>query len=112
MGVTGGVPPDVQGPPAGVRMSYEYDPVSGRLSYELPPDVVAASLNRAAPGPDGPVLHRLVDPASRTSKGAIVLPPYQRTWLIDGTLRFVVQTPQGRVVLTPTVPGSLTVRQR
>jgi hypothetical protein len=86
--------------------------VSGRLAYQLPADVVAASLNRAVPGPDGPVLHRLVDPANRTPKGAIVLPPYQRPWFIDGELRFVIQTPEKRVTLTPWVSGLTTDRSR
>lgn len=109
-GVTGPVTSGDRGPAAGARVSYEYDPVSGRLSYELPPDVVAASINRAVPGPDGPVLHRLVDPASPSRRGAIVLPPYQRTWLVEGTLTFVIQTPSERFTLTPQVPGQRAAR--
>jgi amidase len=109
-GVTGPLASGDRGAAEGVRVSYEYDPVSGRLSYELPPDVVAASLNRATPGPDGPVLHRLVDPASRTPRGAIVLPPYQRTWLVEGALRFVIQTANQRFTLTPHVPGQQAAR--
>lgn len=96
----------------GIAVAVEYDPVSGRLAYELPPDVVAASINRAAPGPDGPVLHRLVDPAAPAPKGAIVLPPYQRPWFAAGQLRFVVQMPDRRVTLTPAIPDSLKVRPR
>ncbi len=112
MGIAGGLPRSAQGPPAGMQMRYEYDPVSGRLSFELPADVVAASLNRAEPGPDGPVLHRLVNPAAPSPRGVIVLPPYQRTWLLEGALRFVILTPQGQVTLTPSIPRSPSARPR
>ena len=74
---------------------FEYDPVSGRLSFELPSTAVAASLHRAAPGPDGPVLHRLIDPARPAPTGAVVLPAYQRPWMLEGSLHLVVQSPQG-----------------
>lgn len=111
-GESGAVAAADRGRATGTTIAYEYDPVSGRLAYELPADVVAASLNRAAPGPDGPVLHRLVDPANRTPKGAIVLPPYQRPWFVEGALRFVIQTPEKRVTLTPSVPGLTTDRSR
>ncbi|MEZ5286255.1 MAG: amidase family protein [Vicinamibacterales bacterium] len=76
-----------------------FDPVSGRLSWELPADVVAAAVHRGDPGPDGPVLHRLVDPASPAARGALVLPPYQRPWLAEGRLRLVIQQPAGRVTI-------------
>lgn len=111
-GESGAVSAADRGQATGMTIAYEYDPVSGRLAYELPADVVAASLNRAVPGPDGPVLHRLIDPANRAPKGAVVLPPYQRTWFIEGALRFVIRTPDRRVTLTPSAPASLTVRPR
>jgi hypothetical protein len=84
---------------------FEFDPVSGRLSFDLAPDVVAASLHRAAPGPDGPVLHRLIDPASPSPRGAIVLPPWQRPMLLEGSLRAVVRTPQGATTLRLAPPA-------
>ncbi len=92
-----GVEPAVNAP--AVRV--EYDPVSGRLSVELPPEVQTASIHRADAGPDGPVLHRLIDPASSSRRGSVVLPPYQRTQLAAGTLRIVVRTAGGRFTLTP-----------
>jgi hypothetical protein len=84
---------------------FEYDPVGGRLSYEFPPGVLAASIHRGDPGPDGPVLHRLIDPASPSTRGSVVLPPYQRSTLVEGALRAVAQTADGAVTLTLAVPS-------
>ena len=84
---------------APMAVRFEFDPVSGRLSFDLPAGTASASIHRAAPGPDGPVLHRLVDPAAVSSRGAIVLPPYQRPWLQEGTLRVVIGTAQGVATL-------------
>ncbi|MDH4065549.1 MAG: amidase family protein, partial [Acidobacteriota bacterium] len=84
------------GQPTGGR--FTYDPVSGRLSYELPRGATAASIHRGAPGRDGPVLHRLIDPAAPSPRGSVVLPPFQRPWLLDGRLRLVVETPDGRAI--------------
>ncbi len=81
------------------RARFEFDPVSGRLSFEFPADVAAASLHRAGPGPDGPVLHRLIDPAAPSPRGAVVLPPWQRAMLLEGALRAVVRTPGGATTL-------------
>ncbi|MCC7123788.1 MAG: amidase [Acidobacteria bacterium] len=87
---------------------FEFDPVSGRLAFELPADAIAASIHRAEPGIDGPVLHRLINPAAPKSAGTITLPPYQRPLLNDGTLYLSVQRPSGRttaplrIAATPT----------
>ena len=89
--------------PSGTRL--DFDPVSGRIAYAFPSGTVAASVHRAAPGADGPVLHRLVNPAATEQRGAIVLPPYQRPWLHDGRLRLSVQTAAGTAVHTLTVPA-------
>ena len=68
--VNGKVPPPVPfeavGPGA-LRVRLEFDPISGRLTYELPSGTQAASIHRGTPGPDSPVLHRLIDPASAGS---------------------------------------------
>jgi amidase len=77
-------------------MAAEFDPVSGRLSMDLPAEVTAASIHRGQPGLDGPVLHRLVDPAVPGRRVTIVLPPYQRPLLADGTLTLTVQSARGR----------------
>jgi amidase len=74
----------------------EFDPVSGRLTLDLPASVVAASIHRGAPGIDRPVLHRLIDPASPSRRVTVVLPPYQRPWLIEDGLYLAVQTAEGR----------------
>jgi len=93
--------------PAGrsTRARFTYEPVTGRLSYELPPGAAAASIHRGTPGRDGPVLHRLIDPAGASAAGAVVLPPYQRSWLIEGTLSVVLLMPDGRVTLPLKVPA-------
>jgi hypothetical protein len=75
----------------------EFDPVSGQLTLDLPTRVVAASIHRGEPGLDHPVLHRVVDPASASRHITLVLPPYQRPWLLDGALHLAVQTAEGRV---------------
>jgi hypothetical protein len=89
---------------AAVTVTAEYDPVSGRLSMELPPRASAASIHRGEPGPDNPVLHRLIDPASVARRVTIVLPPYQRSLLLEGALRLAVVTPDGRATLPLSVP--------
>lgn len=76
-----------------------YDPVSGRLTLDLPAGVMAASIHRGAPGLDHPVLHRVIDPASPSRQVAIILPPYQRPWLLEGTLHLAIQTAEGRTSL-------------
>ncbi|MCC7180843.1 MAG: amidase [Acidobacteria bacterium] len=92
-------------PSAPLVARFEFDPVSGRLSFELPAGTVWASIHRAAPGPDGPVLHRLVDPAAVSIRGGIVLPAYQRAWLQEGTLRVVLRTAQGTATLRLAPPA-------
>lgn len=93
---------------AAAVVRFQFDPVSGRLAFELPADTIAASIHRAEPGLDGPVLHRLVNPAAPKAAGAITLPPYQRALLNDGTLYLSVQRPSGRttaplrITTTPT----------
>ena len=77
----------------------EFDPVSGRLALDLPAQVVAASIHRGEPGADSPVLHRVIDPASPERRVVITLPAYQRPWLLDGGLRLVVQTAEGRATV-------------
>ena len=52
---------DAPSPPS-TRARFEFDPVSGRLSFEFPADVAAASLHRAGPGPDA-------DDATAPAKG-------------------------------------------
>lgn len=74
----------------------EFDPVSGRLTLDLPARVIAASIHRGEPGPDHPVLHRVIDPASASRHVTLVLPPYQRAWLNEGALMLAVQTAEGR----------------
>jgi Asp-tRNA(Asn)/Glu-tRNA(Gln) amidotransferase A subunit family amidase len=88
-----------------VSARFEYDPVSGRLAFELPSVAVAASLHRAAPGPDGPVLHRLIDPARPAPTGAVVLPAYQRPWMLEGALHVVVHSTMGTDVLRLELPA-------
>jgi len=80
-------------------LSGEFDPVSGRLTMELPARVRAASIQRGDPGPDGPVLHRVIDPATSARKVTIELPPYQRPLLLDGKLRLAIETAEGRATL-------------
>ncbi len=89
--------------PAGARL--QFHPVSGRLVYELPAGTMAASLHRAAPGIDGPVIHRLVNPAAVQTSGSVVLPPYQRPWLHEGRLVLSVQNVSGRTVFALEVPA-------
>jgi Asp-tRNA(Asn)/Glu-tRNA(Gln) amidotransferase A subunit family amidase len=91
-------------PERGVRARFEYDPVSGRLSFELPSMAAAASLHRATPGLDGPVLHRLIDPARPAPAGSVILPPYQRPWLLQGTLHVVVHSSMGTDTLRLELP--------
>jgi len=90
-----------QGP---LRVQLEFDPVSGRLTYEFPTRTQAASIHRGDPGPNSPVLHRLIDPASPGTRGTIILPAYQRPALLDGALSMAVQTGDARVVLPLRVP--------
>ena len=78
-----------------------FDPVSGRLTLDFPAAAVTASIHRGAPGLDGPVLHRLIDPASPARQVAVTLPPYQRPWLLDGTLRLSIGTGDGRITPFP-----------
>jgi hypothetical protein len=80
----------------GLAMKAEFDPVSGRFTVEMPPGIISASIHRGEPGVDGPVLHRLIDPASRSPRVTITLPPYQRPMLREGALRLTVQTSTGR----------------
>ena len=54
---------------------------------------------------DGPVLHRLVDPAAPAGQVTVVLPPYQRPLLRQGVLRLTIQTATGRATLPLLVPG-------
>ncbi|MCC7033799.1 MAG: amidase [Acidobacteria bacterium] len=86
-------------PATAIVARFEFDPVSGRLSFDLPTGTLSASIHRSTPGPDGPVLHRLLDPAAAASRGAIVLPPYQRPWLLEGALRVLLRTAQGAATL-------------
>jgi hypothetical protein len=90
----------------------EYDPVPGRLTFEFSPGVLTASLHRDEPGPGGAVLQRLIDPASPALRGSVVLPAYQRPWLLDGALRVTAETPGGRVTmkLVPPVPDTTAQR--
>jgi Asp-tRNA(Asn)/Glu-tRNA(Gln) amidotransferase A subunit family amidase len=81
----------------------DFDPVAGTLTVDLPPSVTAASVQRGEPGVDGPVLHRLIDPASPSRHVKVVLPPYQRPQLRDGALRLTIQTATGRASLPLTV---------
>jgi hypothetical protein len=60
--------------------------------------VTAAAVHRGEPGPDGPDLQRLLDPASSSHLVTITLPPYQRPLLQQGALRLVLQTASGRTV--------------
>ena len=78
-----------------VTMAAEFDPVSGRLTLDVPTGVIAASIHRGEPGLDHPVLHRVIDPASPSRHVTIVLPPYQRPWLMDGGLQLAVRTADG-----------------
>ena len=48
---------------------------------------------------DGPVLHRLIDPASTARHVSVVLPPYQRPLLREGALQLTIQTATGRASL-------------
>jgi hypothetical protein len=41
----------------------------------------------------------VIDPASPERRVVITLPAYQRPWLLDGALRLVVQTPEGRATV-------------
>ncbi len=91
-------------PGASLRVRFDYDPVSGRLSYEFPPRTVAASLHRGAAGAGSPVLHRLIDPASPSMRGMVILPAYQRTALVDGEMSVLAQTNESRVTLPLRVP--------
>ena len=91
-------------PGAPLRVRFDYDPVSGRLSYDFPPRTVAASLHRGAPGAGSPVLHRLIDPASPSMRGVVILPAYQRTALLDGALSVVAQTGEARLTLPLRIP--------
>ena len=99
-------------PGASLRVRFDYDPVSGRLSYEFPPRTVAASLHRGAAGAGSPVLHRLIDPASPSMRGMVILPAYQRTALVDGEMSVLAQTNESRVTLPRGCPGSLCARRR
>jgi amidase len=88
-----------------LAVRFEYDPVSGRLAYELPAGLRAASIHRGTPAPLGPVLHRLLDPAAtQATRGAVMLPPYQRPWLLEGSLQLSLQSPAARAV-TPLRSG-------
>jgi hypothetical protein len=91
-------------PGASLRVRFDYDPVSGRLSYDFPPRTVAASLHRGPAGAGSPVLHRLIDPASPSMRGMVVLPAYQRTALLDGEMSVLAQTGEARVTLPLRVP--------
>jgi len=91
-------------PGSALRARFDYDPVSGRLSYEFPPGTLSASLHRGAPGAGSPVLHRLIDPASPATRGAIVLPAYQRPALLEGALSVMALTGEARVTLPLRVP--------
>ena len=91
-------------PGSALRVRFDYDPVSGRLSYEFPRGTLSASLHRGAPGAGSPVLHRLLDPASPATRGAIVLPAYQRTALLDGALSVMALTGEARVTLPLRIP--------
>jgi amidase len=91
-------------PAASLRVRFDYDPVSGRLSFDFPPRTVAASLHRGAAGAASPVLHRLIDPASPSTRGMVILPAYQRTALVDGEMNVVAQTGAARVTLPLRVP--------
>ncbi len=91
-------------PGASLRVRFDYDPVSGRLSYDFPPRTVAASLHRGAAGAGSPVLHRLIDPASPSMRGMVILPAYQRTALVDGEMSVLAQTGEARVTLPLRVP--------
>jgi hypothetical protein len=103
-GVAPGVTPvDVGALQSGMIVKAEFDPVSGRFTIDLPAGVTAASLHRGEPGVDGPVLHRLLDPATTPRSVMVILPPYQRPLLEQGDLRLVLQTATARTVhpLTP-----------
>jgi Asp-tRNA(Asn)/Glu-tRNA(Gln) amidotransferase A subunit family amidase len=82
-----------------VSARLEFDPVSGRLAFELPATVTSATVHRTAPGPDGPVLHRLIDPANPSRTGTVMLPAYQRPWMIEGSLQLRLHSPAGVEVL-------------
>jgi len=95
----GATPVEVGALAAGVTVKAEFDPVSGRLTMDVPAGVTAASIQRGDPGLDGPVLHRLWDPAStRARTVTVTLPPYQRPLLAEGALRLVLQTGSARSV--------------
>jgi Asp-tRNA(Asn)/Glu-tRNA(Gln) amidotransferase A subunit family amidase len=89
---------DVGMAPGGGPLKAEFDPISGRFTIDLPPAVTAAAVHRGEPGPDGPVLQRLLDPASSSHLVTVTLPPYQRPLLQQGALRLVLQTASGRTV--------------
>ena len=91
-------------PGAPLRVRFDYDPVSGRLSYDFPPPTVAASLHRGAAGAGSPVLHRLIDPASPSMRGVVILPAYQRSALVAGEMSVVVQAGGARATLPLRVP--------
>jgi len=48
--------------------------------------------------------HRLIDPASPATRGAIVLPAYQRPALLEGALSVMALTGEARVTLPLRVP--------
>ena len=94
---------DVGSSSPAVTIKAQFDPLSGHLALDLPADVVAASIHRGEPGLDGPVLHRVIDPASTARHVTVVLPPYQRPLLLEGALRLAVETPEGHASLPLTV---------
>ncbi|MGE5245831.1 MAG: amidase family protein [Betaproteobacteria bacterium] len=96
-----------------VRVSFHYDPVSGRLRWEIPKAtasrLLAAAIHRVARGAGsgadasgsaarpaaGAVIARLVNPADADGAGDVVLEPRDREALRDGNLLVVVAPREG-----------------
>jgi len=91
--------------PAHLARIAAYDKHGPALRCELPDGTTAASVHRGEPGRDGPVIQRIVDPGSRSSRGAVVLPPDQRPWLLEGRLWVVLQTADGSATWRLQVPS-------
>jgi len=78
------------------QMAVIYEPGSGRLAYELiTPDkddeLLAAAIHRG-PNPGGPVMLPLVHPLATARTGELMLAPYQRTLLMEGSLFVTLRT--------------------
>ncbi len=73
-----------------VRVSFRFDPVLGRLQWDVPREVagqlIAGAIHRGAADRPGAVVARLIDPASHDGAGEVALQPRDREALGRGLL--------------------------